>query len=375
MLRLALLYLILTPLLSSSQERGFYSRNDMSSEEPRFSFGTKKQRSASITFGDINNNGHLEAVVANGRHWSETNYIFYYYGKGYNEMTPIGEISATSYAAELVDLDNDDDLDLLEINDNAPHKIYLNDGSGKFKFYSTVAEISNARNVALGDIDNNGYIDFVITNRGQKNIICYNNGNLKFDCVKLDTKKNSTIDIVIKDLNNDQLPDLVLANRDNIPNEIFINKGNRKFEKELDFGTGSFETRSVAIADMNNDGYLDIVTGNINGSNSIYLGSKNFSFMKTVAFGANDTDTYSIALADFNKDGLMDIVTGNYLKPNIVFLNIDGSRFEEINLTDMSSRTYDIVVADINSDGWMDIAEANSDDFNLFYLNIFNKEQ
>lgn len=345
------LYLLLISMTSFSQERGFHSVNDMNGEEPRFSFGATKHRTASISLGDINNDGKIDAVVANGRHWPETNYIFYNSGKGFNTMAELDNLSSTSYAAKLVDLDNDGDLDIVEINDNAPHKIYTNDGLGHFKFHSEVAEVSDARNVALGDIDNNGFTDFIIANRGQQNMICYNNGKLTFDCVKLQTNKNATIDIAIQDLNGDKLPDLVLANRDNIPNEIFINKGNRHFLKKLDFGSGTYETRSVAVADMNNDGILDIITGNINSSNIIYFGNKNFTFNETLFFGSKDTNTFSIALADFNKDGFIDIVTGNYLKPNSVFLNLNGKSFEEINLTDKASRTYGVTVGDINSDG------------------------
>lgn len=368
------LYFLIHSFVSVAQERGFYSINDMSPEEPRFSFGLQKQRTASISLGDVNKDAKIDAVVANGRHWPETNYIFYNSGRGFNSVRPLDDLSSTSYAAELVDLDNDGDLDILEVNDNAPHKIYLNDGAGIFTFLSEVGEVSHARNVAVGDLDNNGLIDFIITNRGQQNLICYNNGKLDFDCVKLQTTENSTIDVAIQDLNGDNLPDLVLANRDFIPNEIFINKGNRHFEKKLEFGTGTFETRSVAIADMNNDGHLDIVTGNLKGANCIYFGTKNFTFSETLFFGTADTDTYSIVLADFNKDGFVDIVTGNYLKPNTVFMNVDGKSFEEINLTDQSARTYDVAVGDINSDGWLDIVIANSDDFNLYYLNIFHKK-
>lgn len=368
------LLVLLISVTTFAQGRGFHAMNDMSAEEPRFSFGSEKRRSAAICLGDVNNDGKLDAVVANGRHWPETNYIFYNSGKGFNSMIALDDVSATSYAAELVDLDNDGDLDIVEINDNAPHRIYLNDGLGRFKFHSEVGKISNARNIALGDLDRNGFVDFIITNRGQQNMICYNNGRLGFEFVTLQTEKNSTIDIAIHDLNGDQLPDLVLANRDNIPNEIYLNKGNRQFAKKLDFGSGTYETRAVAIADMNNDGILDIVTGNLNGANIIYFGNQNFTFRETLIFGNDDTDTYSLALADFDKDGFIDIVSGNYLKPNCVFMNRDGKSFDTIKLTDTPARTYCVTVGDINSDGWIDIATANSDDFNLYYLNIFHKK-
>ena len=137
--KLILLILLAAFQITTAQERGFFSRNDMNKQEPRLSFGTEKQRSASISLGDINNDQKLDAVIANGRHWPENNYIFYNYGKGFNTVGTLGTKGSTSYTAELVDLDNDNDLDIVEINDNAPHKIYLNNGKGDFEFYSEVA--------------------------------------------------------------------------------------------------------------------------------------------------------------------------------------------------------------------------------------------
>ena len=48
-----------------AQIRGFYSVNDMNVNEPMFSFGTTKHRSASISLGDINNGGKIDAIIAN----------------------------------------------------------------------------------------------------------------------------------------------------------------------------------------------------------------------------------------------------------------------------------------------------------------------
>ncbi len=98
-------YFLFLPLLATAQEHGFFSRNDMGVDEPSFSFGTVKQRSASISLGDVNNDGKLDAVTANGRHWPETNFVFYNSGKGFNSMRPLDPLSSTSYAAELVTRD------------------------------------------------------------------------------------------------------------------------------------------------------------------------------------------------------------------------------------------------------------------------------
>lgn len=342
---------------------------DLGLGEPRMTFGTEKLRSASISLGDVDGDQDIDAVVANGRHWPEKNAVYFNQKGRFTSFAHVGEIHSTTYGLELADMDNDGDLDLVEINDMAPHRLYLNDGSGTFALHSTLSTPSSARNVVLADLDNNQLIDVIICNRGQRNTICYNEGNLKFKCEELKTTKNATIDIEVSDLNNDGFPDLILANRDRILNSIFLNKGERKFEHSLDFGSGTFETRSIEIADMNNDGMPDIVTSNINGANTIYFGDADLKYVNTLNFGAEEEDTYSIAVADFNKDGYQDIVTGNYKLPNAVFLSLKGESFKRIDLLKGVYKTYDVKVEDLNEDGWMDIAFANSDDFNLYMIN------
>ena len=91
------IYFLLNLTVSFAQERGFYAINDMNADEPRFSFGTEKHRTASISLGDVNNDGKIDAVEANGRQWAEPNYIFYNYGRGFNVMLPLDNLSSTSY--------------------------------------------------------------------------------------------------------------------------------------------------------------------------------------------------------------------------------------------------------------------------------------
>ena len=193
----------------------------MNFDEPRYSFGTGKDRSASVDLGDIDGDGDLDAVIANGRHWPEENLVFKYERRGFNTMKILGAEHATSYAAELADMDNDGDLDIVEVNDNAPHKLYLNDGNGNFEFYSTFSDYSNGRNVAIGDLDNDGYLDIIVCNRGARNPLCFNNGDLTFTCKELITENNSTIDIAIADIDADGLVDIILANRDNNMNTAY----------------------------------------------------------------------------------------------------------------------------------------------------------
>ena len=105
----------------------------------RLVLGTYKNKSASVRLGDLDGDGDLDAVVANGRHWPQRNYAFFNQGQGrFNVLRSIGNDEATSYACELADLDGDGDLDIAVGNDMAPNQIFLNDGEGNFSLKENV---------------------------------------------------------------------------------------------------------------------------------------------------------------------------------------------------------------------------------------------
>ncbi len=119
------------------------------------------------------------------------------------------------------------------------------------------------------------------------------------------------------DLNADGRPDLTLANRNGQPNFVYLNTGDATFDDRRPFGTGSDETRSVAIGDLNGDGHLDIVTANIGEANGVYFGDGTGNFDDAgVRFGRTDGQTYAVVLADLDGDGDQDIVVGNVQAEN-----------------------------------------------------------
>jgi len=80
-------------------------------------------------------------------------------------------------------------------------------------------------------------------------------------------------------------------------------------------------------------------------------------------------NTSSVKVADLNGDGYTDIVEGNYEQANYVYLGNENGGFREICLAeDLNADTYDIILGDLNGDGWIDIIEANSGEMNLIYV-------
>ena len=73
----------------------------------------------------------------------------------------------------------------------------------------------------------------------------------------------STRAIVAADVNNNGFIDLIVGNYNNQANQLLLNTGEDAiFGSAIDIPCSSEpQTRSLAVADMDNDGYLDIVFG------------------------------------------------------------------------------------------------------------------
>src|SRR5439155_7272305 len=70
---------------------------------------------------------------------------------------------------------------------------------------------------------------------------------------------------------------------------------------------------SVATADFNGDGKLDLAVANFSGNTvSIFLGNGDGTFHVQLDY-ATGTDPYSVAVGDFNRDGKMDLAVANGL--------------------------------------------------------------
>ncbi len=66
----------------------------------RYILNADKARTASVAAGDIDGDGDIDIVAANGRHWPDQNEIFI--NNGYGKITvsrPLDDIAETSYAA------------------------------------------------------------------------------------------------------------------------------------------------------------------------------------------------------------------------------------------------------------------------------------
>src|SRR6266478_6226118 len=121
---------------------------------------------------------------------------------------------------------------------------------------------------------------------------------------------------------------------------------------------------SVAVAEFNGDGKLDLVVANAGSDDvTILLGNGQGGFLEAsgspISAGAGP---FSVATADFNGDGKTDFAVANYDSGNVsIFLGDGTGGFSQAIDSPIAAGTNpaSIAVGDFNGDGKADLAVAN----------------
>jgi hypothetical protein len=117
---------------------------------------------------------------------------------------------------------------------------------------------------------------------------------------------------------------------------------------------------SMAVADMNEDGFADIIVPpqrKGSGIPQIFLGDGKGHWRNWEGLGWPHTIDYgSVAVADFNKDGHLDLVFGVHLNGIFVFLGDGKGHFtESVAGLPRDFPTRRVRTADVDGDGYQDI--------------------
>jgi hypothetical protein len=375
-LRLTLGMLVLT-MLASPAARG--QDPALRSFDRELLLETTSETSASVSLGDVHGDGHLDIVLAKGRHWPLDNLILRNDGKGRFTTAVLGEAPDRTYSAALADLDGDGHLDIVVSNDRPDRKlIYLNDGRGHFRVAGTFGRSEwSTRYVTVADLNGDMRPDLVVANRSSNpatpspSFVCLNDGKGGFpSCSPLATE-SATI-IVAADLDGDGRVDLFVPHRDGGQNLIFWNDGTGRFAAVPSrVGSEHSWIRAAAAADINGDGIRDLVVGDERAGTFLYLGVGHRSFDAPAALGSGPGAPYAIAVADLNRDGRPDIVVGRQEARGTVFFNLGRRvpRFSETPWNDGKGSVYGVAIGDLDGDGWPDIVAARSDAPNAVWFN------
>jgi hypothetical protein len=224
-------------------------------------------------FADLNNDGNLDVfschdIAPNAYYLNDSSNNLTYYQ---STVTPgamnIGAVGG-NYSTLFTDFDNDGDADVLISKCSGPPcEMHRNDGNGVYTDISALAQINitpiQTWSSAVADFDNDGDMDIIITASAgshhffRNNLDTTNSIEEAYTEITLgsgwDANPSTNIDNVAYDFDNDGLVDVIGGG-----NKIMFNQGNDLFSPT------SYPGISIgAIGDLNNDGFLDILNGNV----------------------------------------------------------------------------------------------------------------
>jgi len=176
--------------------------------------------------------------------------------------------------------------------------------------------------------------------------------------------------VAIADFNHDGKPDIAyLLSGGSAPSvSILLGQGNGTFFGPLTT-TFSGAAKIMAVGDLNNDGFPDVISYDYASSTGINIlignGDGTFQTPRTIPNGA----AQGIAIGDFNGDGKADFAATSFLGTVTIYLgNGDGTFNAGIPISTGGSGSNEVVAGDFNHDGKLDLAITNQNSNNVSVL-------
>lgn len=229
-------------------------------------------------------------------------------------------------------------------------------------------KVPRGKVLALGDLNRDGFLDVVLAypTGGNFWVLWGDEKGLLRPASSRDLPRGlrDVSSVAIADFTNDGRLDIICANLQGSV-YVFINNGTDQIDRwsvRETFVGGSLQ--SLAVYDLNRDGKLDAVVSSI-GRAATLLGDNAGSFViaQRLAAGLYSGDSPAwIEIADINNDTFGDLVTANPESDRLLVFAGDGQgKFDEpqgLPTGGLDPRA--VIVGDFNGDGWLDLAAANS---------------
>jgi len=353
------------------------------------------------SWGDINNDSFLDLFVPHA-YDDKSNLLFLNNGNGsFTQVTdgPVVTDISTSSGCSFGDFDNDGHLDLFVQNWNGRNShLYMNTGDGTFTKI-TSGDIVNddgwSFNSSVADYDNDGNLDIFVDNGAftafvENNFLYKGNGDGTFT-------KITTGDIVNDgehslssswcDYDDDGDQDLFVANSDPfngiaINNFLYKNNGNGTFTRLTEGVVVNDSSISIggSWGDYDNDGDFDLFVANwYEENNYLYQNNGDGTFTKITSGDIVNDGGWSVSgtWGDYDNDGDLDLyVTNDWNQKNFLYSNNGDGTFTRITTGDIvndGGRSNGATWVDYNNDGYLDLfvpnGQHNPDQSNFLYRN------
>ncbi len=321
-----------------------------------------------VALADLNLDGHLDAVF----HELFTGQVLVRLGNGNGTFSATRTYQGTTRGegVQIGDYNGDGIEDILTIGDSGYAGVLINNGNGTFRaMVSTlVAPAGVSPNVVyqmqVADLNGDAKLDIVSgINNGTSLYVAFGTGGGTFGAYSALPGGSAATRFDIGDVNGDGIMDIAAATYGGSGLDILIGNGNGTFQGRVAYAAQG-TPEGVQLTDLNNDGALDVVTLSFsNNTVNVLLGNGNGTFKAQTSFtvgGHSDLfDDDTLVAADLNGDGFQDIVLNHQTSSSVGYLlgNGDGSFKSEISLA-TTATPEGLAVGDLNEDGGLDIVAA-----------------
>jgi len=309
---------------------------------------------------DVNGDGKPDIVAVNPR----GKFIQVLLNDGTGNFHPplTMSLGRTPAAVVSADLNGDGKQDLVEANsEDGTVEVLLGKGDGTFTLAHTYTVGSHPQVLKLADVNGDGKLDLLIGNFGDDTIgVMLGNGDGSFQPMAAYPAGPDLVDFAVADMDQDGKLDLVVGN--SVVNTVGILRGN---------GDGSFQTPmfyaasasvdAIAVGDVNGDGFPDVV---VVGSNVAVLKNDGHGGLIEPVIDKNglSADRYAaigakVLLADIENNGRLDILIADYSNSQLVVLQGTGAGYFSTTPLDFPTcaNPNNLAVADMNADGNPDV--------------------
>jgi len=355
----------------------FYRNNgDGTLSDPR-SFASGEGPSA-LVVADFDGDGFDDVVTADGGFLGNGESISVLLHNGLSGQNA-GFLPPTSYSTddeqeeiEAADLDGDGDLDVVigrgGFGANGGTAVLFNQGDATFgppTFYEQVPAATGVSSaIELVDVDLDGDVDLIAA--ASSNLtpsagllgLRRNDGSGQFGAAEILTLGESTFtpaSLDVADLNGDGWPDLVAttpSGRAVDGYNVLLNDAAGGF-RPVEFYRGSKQTTAAALFDVDGDLNVDIVTvANDSALLTIHRNPGKGIFLRLPQYDVGSF-TDGIDRADIDGDGDLDIVTSD--TEIRVLENRGGGVFSPFVVYDVTSGADDVKLRDLDNDGFPDL--------------------